>query len=315
MEGIVIKSTGKWCQVLLKDETEYTCAIKGKFRMDGLRSTNPVAVGDIVEIIIEDENEKRGVVKSIHDRKNYIIRKSVNLSKQVHIIASNIDVCWLLVTIKDPYTSLGFIDRVLIMAEAFNVETRLIINKIDTFNTEDIEKAEAIRSTYESIGYKVYKISAETREGLDDVLSEMSGKVNMFTGHSGAGKSTLANLIQPDLELKTAEVSAYHSKGQHTTTFAEMHKLDGGGFLIDTPGVKGFGLIDIEPDNLAHYFPEMFDLLPDCKFNNCRHIKEPGCAVREAYEANEIPSSRYENYLNIFNDMHEDGNYRIDPYK
>lgn len=315
MEGIVIKSTGKWCQVLIDNETEYTCAIKGKFRMDGLRSTNPVAVGDVVEIIVEDDNEKRGVVKSIHDRKNYIIRKSVNLSKQVHIIASNIDVCWLMVTIKDPYTSLGFIDRVLLMAEAFNVETRIIINKMDTLEDEDKKLAKKITEIYTSIGYQVYAISAVTGQDVDTLKLEMKDKVNMITGHSGAGKSTLANLIQPNLEIKTAEVSAYHSKGQHTTTFAEMHKLDEGGFLIDTPGVKGFGLIDIEPDNLGHYFPEMFALLHDCKFNNCKHLKEPGCAVRQAYDANDIPASRYENYLSIYNDMQEDGNYRIDPFK
>ncbi len=315
MKGTVIKSTGKWCQIMTQDGSVYNCSIKGKFRVQGLRSTNPVAVGDKVHFTLEDNEE--GVISEIEDRHNYLVRKSVNLSKQIHIIASNIDMCWLVVTLDSPPTSTGFIDRFLISAQAFNVPVSLVFNKSDLFEEKpDLKNLfDSYVEGYEKAGYSSYKVSAVSGVGLDELKAEMTDKVNTFAGHSGVGKSTLANAIQPGLKLRTSEVSDFHQKGQHTTTFAEMHTLDFGGFLIDTPGIKGFGLVDIDKDELANYFPEMFELLPDCKFHNCRHLSEPGCAVKAAVESGDIASFRYKNYTNMVDQMSEDQHYRIDPYK
>ncbi len=315
MKGTVIKSTGRWCQVLSDEGVTYNCSIKGKFRVQGLRSTNPVAVGDIVHFTLEKDDE--GVINKIEDRRNYLIRKSVNLSKQIHIIASNIDICWLVVTLDAPPTSTGFIDRFLISAQAFNVPVNLVFNKCDLFeiNPELRTTYDMYVEGYRKAGYKSFEVSALSGKGLEEIKQEMTGKVNTFAGHSGVGKSTLANAIQPGLELRTMEVSDFHQKGQHTTTFAEMHPLDFGGFLIDTPGIKGFGLVDIDKDELATYFPEMFELLSECKFHNCRHLSEPGCAVKAAVENGDIADFRYKNYKNMVDQMSEDQHYRIDPYK
>ena len=314
MKGVVIKSTGKWCQVLDEAGEVSNCTVKGKFRIQGLRTTNPVAVGDKVDYDETDPGE--GVITAIEDRKNYIVRKSVNLSKQVHIIASNIDMCWLLITLEQPVTSTGFIDRVLLTAEAFNVPITLVFNKVDLLDGgKENEKLFNLVEGYEKAGYKSHAISVETGLGIDELKQQMHEKVNMFSGHSGVGKSSLANLIQENLDLRTMDVSDHHGKGQHTTTFAEMHKLDFGGYLIDTPGIKGFGIIDIDREELGHYFPEMFSRLAECKFHNCRHLNEPGCAVVKAVENEEVASFRYENYKNIYQAMGEDQNYRIDPYK
>jgi len=317
-QGIVTKSTGKWCQVLSQDNTTYNCTIQGKFRIKGLRSTNPVAVGDRVGFQLEEDQEgviSNGVIVEIEDRKNYIVRKSVNLSKQLHIIASNIDMCFLLITLKAPVTSTGFIDRFLISAEAFKVPVTILINKMDLHTEADDDYLDHIIQGYQNAGYEVRCISVNNNQGLDELKLIMQNNINMISGHSGVGKTSLLNAIEPDLELRTMEVSDVHSKGQHTTTFAEMYPLETGGFLIDTPGIKGFGLVDIDKDDLGHYFKDFFELLPACKFHNCRHLSEPKCAVKEAAKNGTIAPFRYNNYLNIYNSMAEDQTYRIDPYK
>ncbi|AOW20554.1 ribosome small subunit-dependent GTPase A [Urechidicola croceus] len=298
MTGLVSKSTGSWYTIRIESGNYYECRIRGKFRMEDIKSTNPIAVGDIVDFDLE-ENKDTGVITNIHERKNYIVRKSVNLSKQTHIIAANIDVAFLLVTVDNPPTFPGFIDRFLATAEAYNISAVLLFNKVDSYDNEQFEKKEELSQIYSDIGYLCIDVSATENFNIDLVKELMIDRVSMFSGHSGVGKSTLINTIEPTLNIKTAEISQQHGQGQHTTTFAEMHELSFGGFIIDTPGIKGFGVVDFEPHQITDYFPEFFKLKKDCKFSNCLHQKEPQCAVKKALENDEIAPSRYFSYLQM----------------
>jgi len=311
MTGVVTKSTGSWYIIRTDSNTFVNCRIRGKFRIKGIKSTNPVTVGDIVDYKLE-ENSKNGIIMKIHDRKNYIIRKSVNLSKQTHIIAANIDQVFLLVTLKEPQTFTSFIDRFLATAEAYSIPAILIFNKIDIYNDDELEEKDILQSVYQKIGYKCLDVSAQENINIDALKKLMKDKVSMFSGHSGVGKSTLINLIAPDLNLKTTEISLQHKQGQHTTTFAEMFSLPFGGTIIDTPGIKGFGVVDFSKDEIGDYFPEIFKLKQLCKFNNCLHTNEPNCAVKEAVEKEKIAFSRYRSYLQLL--AGEDENYRVDNY-
>ena len=275
--------------------------------MKGIRSTNPVAVGDYVQIITN--NEGTALISEIEDRKNYIIRRSSNLSKQSHIIAANLDQCFLIITVNYPETSTIFIDRFLASAEAYRIPVRLIFNKVDCYNEEELHYLEGLINLYTHIGYPCHKVSALTGEGIDELKSEMAGKVTLFSGNSGVGKSTLINAILPEIKAKTGEISAYHNKGTHTTTFSEMFPMENGGYLIDTPGIKGFGTFDMEQEEVGHYFKEIFEFSAQCKYNNCTHVHEPGCAVRAAVEQHLISESRYTSYLNMLEDK-EEGKYR-----
>ena len=313
MTGTVYKSTGSWYTVKTDLGATYQCRIKGKFRLKGIKSTNPIAVGDHVDFELETNNDEvTGVIHTIHDRKNYIVRKSVNLSKQTHIIAANIDQVFLLVTIDNPPTFTSFIDRFLVTAEAYSVKTILLFNKIDTYSDETLDEVKYLAYVYRKIGYECIGISAETGKNVDKVKSLMTGKVSMFAGHSGVGKSTLVNSIEPDLDLKTKEISNQHSQGQHTTTFAEMFDLSFDAKIIDTPGIKGFGVVDMDKEEVGDYFPEFFELKQDCKFNNCLHIEEPKCAVKDALDKDEISYSRYRSYIQILEG--EDEHYRTDNW-
>lgn len=309
LNGIVIKSTGSWYDVKTKNEV-WNCRIKGKIRLKGIRTTNPVAVGDKVEFEIEDENEKLGVITKIHERNNYIIRKSVNLSKESQILAANIDRLYLIITLTSPKTLTAFIDRFLVSAEFYHIPVSILVNKSDLLNTPELkEELELLTYVYQKIGYPVHAISALDEKKITFLRDEINGKTVMFGGHSGVGKSTLINALDPNLDLKTGEISAYHKTGQHTTTFAEMFAVKSGGSIIDTPGIRSFGLIHFEKEELSHYFPEMRDLLDECKFNNCIHLNEPQCAVKAALEEGEIYPDRYNNYVNM---MAED---ESDPYR
>lgn len=299
MQGLVIKSTGSWYQVVTNNDKVIDCRIKGKFRTKDIQTTNPVAVGDIVTIELEPDQET-GVISRLHERKNYIIRKSVNLSKQAQIIAANLDQAFLIVTLASPRTSLGFIDRFLITAEAYDIPAGLIFNKLDLFSEEGMELLADYEEIYKRIGYPCYEVSAIEGTNLQDVEELLKDKVTLFSGHSGVGKSTLINKLIPDIELKTGKISDWSDKGQHTTTFAEMHKLPQGGYLIDTPGIRELGIIDIKKEELGHFLPEFRALMNECRFHNCRHINEPGCAVLLAVEDGEIDQSRYESYLSIY---------------
>lgn len=311
MKGVVTKSTGSWYTVFDENGDTIDCRLRGKFRLKGIKSTNPVAVGDHVIFEFEDGKET-GVINKILERKNYIIRKSVNLSKQTHIIASNIDIAFLLITIDNPPTFTGFIDRFLATAEAYNITTVLLFNKLDMYSDEELDKLAVLDAMYTDIGYKCIAISATKKLGIDEVKALMKDKTTMFSGHSGVGKSTLINAIEPSLNLKTKEVSKQHRQGMHTTTFAEMFHLSFGGFIIDTPGIKGFGVVDFEPHQITDYFPEFFKLKSNCKFNNCLHINEPKCAIKEALENGEIAYSRYNSYLQMVEGDEE--HYRTDIY-
>ena len=279
--------------------------------MQGIKSTNPVSVGDQVNFEFEDGKET-GVINKIFERKNYIIRKSVNLSKQTHIIASNIDIAFLLVTIDNPPTFTGFIDRFLATAEAYSIKSVLLFNKLDIYTDYELGKLAMLEATYSEIGYKCIAISATKNIGVDEVKSLMKDKTTMFSGHSGVGKSTLINAIEPSLNLKTKEISKQHKQGMHTTTFAEMFELSFGGFIIDTPGIKGFGVVDFNPEDITDYFPEFFKLKSKCKFSNCLHINEPKCAIKEAVENGEIAYSRYNSYMQMIEGDEE--HYRVDVY-
>lgn len=311
MKGIVTKSTGSWYTVYYDKGSRLDCRLKGKFRIKGIKSTNPVAVGDTVNFEFEDGKET-GVINKIFDRNNYIIRKSVNLSKQTHIIAANIDVAFLVVTINNPPTFPGFIDRFLATAEAYSINTVILFNKLDIYSDDELGRLAELDAIYTDIGYKCIAISATKNIGIDEVIELMKGKTTMFSGHSGVGKSTLINAVEPTLDLKTKEVSKQHKQGMHTTTFAEMFELNFGGFIIDTPGIKGFGVVDFEPEQITDYFPEFFALKSNCKFNNCVHINEPQCAIKEALEAGEIAASRYNSYLQMVEGDEE--HYRTDIY-
>lgn len=313
MKGVVYKSTGSWYTVKSLQGTFYECRIKGKFRIEGLKSTNPIAVGDWVVFEIETKGDETiGVISKIEKRDNYIVRRSVNLSKQTHIIASNIDIAFLLITLKNPPTFTTFIDRFLVTAEAYHIKAVLLFNKVDTYNEEELLEVKFLAALYRGIGYQCLGISAKTGKNIDVVKQLMTNKVTMFSGHSGVGKSTLINKIEPSLNLKTSEISEQHHQGQHTTTFAEMFDLSFGAQIIDTPGIKGFGIVEVEREELADYFPEFFRLKEHCKFNNCLHLEEPKCAVKEALENEEIAWSRYKSYLQILEG--EEGSYRKDIY-
>ena len=308
MEGTVYKSTGSWYTVITDDEKSFLCRIKGKFRTQSITSTNPVAVGDRVRFAIEKDS--KGVISEILPRKNYIVRKSVNLSKQIHILAANVDVAFLMVTLNNPVTYPAFIDRFLASAEAFQVDVVLLFNKEDTYSEAELTELRALKSDYEKIGYQCLEISALYGHQVDAVKDLMKDKVCMLSGHSGVGKSTLVNALAPGLKLKTAEISEQHQQGQHTTTFAEMHPLDFGAKIIDTPGIRGFGMIDFNKEELGDYFREFFALKDQCKFNNCLHLDEPKCAIKAAVESGEIAPSRYKSYLQMLED--ESTNYRTD---
>jgi len=300
MQGLIIKSTGSWYQVQTKDGQRIDCRIKGIFRTKGITTTNPLAVGDVVDFDMEPEQET-GVITNLQPRKNYIIRKSINLSKQGQIIAANLDQALLVVTLASPRTSLGFIDRFLVTAEAYDIPAKLIFNKLDLFSDEGLEILAGYKAIYEKIGYPCYEVSALEGTNIELVQELLKDKVTLFSGHSGVGKSSLINALLPDLDLRTNQVSDWSDKGMHTTTFAEMFELPQGGFIIDTPGIRELGVIDIEKQELSHFFPEMRALMNQCRFNNCRHINEPGCAVLEAVENGEIELSRYDSYLSIYN--------------
>ncbi len=300
MRGLVRKSTGSWYQVLGDDGKVYDCRIKGKFRIKGIKTTNPIAVGDWVKFEVEPDQES-AVIFELEPRRNYIIRKSVNLSKQTQIIGANLDQAILVVTLASPPTSLGFIDRFLVTAEAYDIPAILIFNKLDLFSQEGLEVLQEYKDIYESIGYPCYEVSARLGTNIDVLKDLLKDKVTLVSGHSGVGKSTLINSIVPDLDLRTGDISDWSDKGKHTTTFAEMIDLDFGGKLIDTPGIRELGIVDIEKQELSHFFPEMRLLMNKCRFNNCRHINEPGCVVMEAVEAGDIESSRYDSYLSMYN--------------
>jgi len=313
MTGIVYKSTGSWYTVKSEKGDFIECRMKGKFRMKGIKSTNPIAVGDIVDYELEETSDAlTGTIHKIHERKNYIVRKSVNLSKQIHIIASNIDQVFLLVTIDNPPTTTSFIDRFLVTAEAYGIEAILIFNKIDTLNEQTLDDQLYLQHIYQEIGYKCLRISSTENKGVDKLKEMMIGKVSMFSGHSGVGKSTLVNAMEPSLHLKTTVISEQSKQGQHTTTFAEMYDLSFDARIIDTPGIKGFGIVDMEPSEISGYFPEFFKLKDQCKFNNCLHKEEPHCAIKAALEKDEIAWSRYNSYLKILEGDEE--HYRTDTY-
>ncbi|MCB4806652.1 ribosome small subunit-dependent GTPase A [Tamlana sp. 62-3] len=313
MTGKVYKSTGSWYTVKTELGKSYECRIKGKFRIKGIKSTNPIAVGDIVDFDLEtNNNEETGVIHKIHDRKNVIVRKSVNLSKQTHVIASNLDLVFLMITINNPPTLTSFIDRFLVTAEAYSIKTILLFNKIDAYDKETLDEVRYLAHIYREIGYECIGVSAKTGKNVDKVKALMEGKVSMFSGHSGVGKSTLVNAIEPSLNLKTKEISTQHMQGQHTTTFAEMYDLSFNASIVDTPGIKGFGVVDMDKEEVGDYFPEIFKLKQDCKFNNCLHVKEPKCAVKAALDNDEIAFSRYRSYLQIIEGDEE--HYRTDNW-
>ncbi len=310
MNGTVYKSTGSWYTIKSTDGAFYECRIKGKFRTQNIKSTNPVAVGDHVEFELENVgNETVGVISEIGERKNYIIRKSVKLSKQTHIIASNLDQVFLLVTLNNPMTFTSFIDRFLVTAEAYDIPVILLFNKMDTYSLDEKAEVAYLVDLYTHIGYPCIQMEAKTGKNVDRVKELMTGKTSMFAGHSGVGKSTLVNALEPGLHLKTAEISEQHLQGQHTTTFAEMYDLNFDARIIDTPGIKGFGIVDMEKDEIGDYFPEFFELKSQCKFNNCLHLDEPKCAVKEALENEEIAWSRYRSYVQMLTGE-EDNPYR-----
>lgn len=303
MKGLVIKNTGSWYTVKTDDGNIVESKIKGNFRLKGIRSTNPVAVGDRVEIIRNQEGT--AFISAIEDRRNYIIRKSQNLSKQSHIIAANVDQAFLLVTVNYPQTSTTFIDRFLASAEAYSVPVVLVFNKTDLLSEEERHYQDMMMTLYETVGYQCVAISAEKGDGVDTLLPLLHDKITLLSGNSGVGKSTLINRILPGVNLRTAEISDSHNTGMHTTTFSEMLLLPDGGYIIDTPGIKGFGTFNMEPEEISGFFKEIFRFSKDCRFNNCTHTHEPGCAVIKAVEDHYIAASRYQSYLSMLNDKDE----------
>jgi len=312
-KGKVLKSTGKWYTVQLEDSSVINARIRGKIRLDELRTTNPIAVGDIVVLSDEIDDEGNHMISSFEKRRNYIVRKSTNLSKQMQILAANIDRAYLVITLKDPTIHLAFVDRFLVSAESFRIPTTLLINKIDLYSEDELEYAKALQHMYGEIGYPVQLISSENPATVNFLKDEIKNKQVMISGHSGVGKSTLVNALDASMNLRTGEISRAHSQGQHTTTFAEMHKLQTGGYIIDTPGIRAFGIVEIEKDNISHYFPEMRLLLNQCKYNNCKHLNEPNCAVKNAVENGLIHESRYLTYMQLMNEDPNE-NYRKNEY-
>jgi ribosome biogenesis GTPase / thiamine phosphate phosphatase len=318
MRGTVYKSTGSWYTVKGRDGSFYECRIKGKFRIEGIKSTNPIAVGDGVSFELEpqgnmDESAPQGIIHAIDDRKNYIVRKSVNLSKQTHIIAANLDRVFLMITLNNPPTHTAFIDRFLVSAEAYGIESVLLFNKIDSYTQDELYEIKYLTHLYTQIGYQCLEVSALTGHHVAELKALMKDKVTLFSGHSGVGKSTLVNAIENRLDLKTAAISQQHMQGQHTTTFAEMYDLSFGGHIIDTPGIKGFGIVDLEPHDIGNFFPEFFAVKQDCKFHNCLHLEEPKCAVKQGVEDETLSISRYRSYVQMLQD--EEGNYRQDIHQ
>ena len=308
--GLVIRNTGSWYTVKTDDGGQLIdCKIKGNFRLKGIRSTNPVAVGDHVTLV--PNNEGTAFITDIADRRNYIIRKASNLSKQSHIIAANVDQAILVVTVNYPQTSTTFIDRFLASAEAYRIPVILIFNKVDILDDDELRYLDMMINLYETVGYECRSISAERGDGVESVMQLLEGKVTVLSGNSGVGKSTLINRLLPDANLSTAEISDAHNTGMHTTTFSEMLPLPSGGYIIDTPGIKGFGTFNIEPEELSGYFKEIFRFSRDCRFSNCTHTHEPGCAVLKAVEDHYIAPSRYQSYLSMLDDK-EEGKYRKD---
>jgi ribosome small subunit-dependent GTPase A len=307
MTGLVIKNTGSWYTVRTDDGRDIESKIKGNFRLKNIRTTNPIAVGDRVTLAINAEGT--AFITKIDERRNYIIRRASNLSKQAHIIAANLDQAILIVTVNFPKTTTIFIDRFLATAEAYRVPVRIVFNKIDRYEGDDLQTLDNLIELYTSIGYPCLKVCALSNEGLEEVKDLLKGRITLLSGHSGVGKSTIINKIAKEAKLKTADISEYHNKGMHTTTFSEMIPVADGGYIIDTPGIKGFGTIEMEDAEIAHYFPELFEASADCRFNNCTHRHEPDCAVLEAIKNNEIAESRYRSYLNILLDK-EEGKYR-----
>jgi len=312
-KGVVVKSTGKWYIVAMPDGALVNCRIRGKLRLDGLRTTNPLSVGDIVHVSEEIDGEGNRMIEDFDPRRNYIVRKSTNLSKQKQIIAANIDRAYLIVTLKSPVTHLAFIDRFLVSAESFRIPTTLLFNKTDLLDEDELEYIEALRFMYEECGYPSQMISARDGVNIGFLREEIKGKQVVISGHSGVGKSTLINALDPNLNIRTGAISQAHQQGQHTTTFAEMHPLETGGYIIDTPGIRAFGIVDLDKAVISHYFPEMRDRLNECKFHNCLHLNEPKCAIKDAVESGEIFESRYDTYLQL---MQEDENevHRKNPF-
>jgi ribosome biogenesis GTPase len=311
--GTVVKATGSWFQVRLDDGTERACRLRGQLRLKGSKSTSFVAVGDRVEL--EDEGAEQAVIIALHDRKNYILRKSVNLSHKTQVIAANLDQAVLVTTVAEPKTLFGFIDRFLATAEAYSVPAVLVFNKMDALSGADRDELEYREAAYGAAGYRTLRTSAHTGEGLEELRSLLANKVTLFSGHSGVGKSSLANALDPSLSLRTQAVSTAHGQGQHTTTFAEMHRMAGNIDLIDTPGIRGFGIVSMEASEIGDYFPEIFALRSQCRFADCSHTEEPGCAVRDAVEAHTLAPTRYRSYLSMLHGVDDDDPYRQDAYK
>jgi ribosome biogenesis GTPase len=307
MIGLVVKNTGSWYQVIADDNTLTECKMKGNLRLQDIRSTNPIAVGDIVHY--EKNADGTGVISEICDRRNYIVRKSSNLSKQSHILASNLDLVLLVATINYPVTSLVFIDRFLASAEAYRVPASIVFNKIDLYTPQEIEYLDAVENLYESLGYKVFRLSALQENSFAELNEFLKSKTTLISGNSGVGKSTLINAIAPDSLAKTGKISEYHNKGMHTTTFSEMFHLKQGGKVIDTPGIKGFGVVDMEATEISHYFVDIFAKSKACRFSNCKHLNEPGCAVLAAVDNQLISTSRYQSYISMLSDC-DSGKYR-----
>ncbi len=307
LRGIVVRNTGSLYEVKTDEGQLVPCRVKGNFRLRGIRSTNPVAVGD--RVVLTDSGGDVAYIVEIEERRNYIIRKASNLSKQSHILAANLDLAVLMVTLVRPETTTTFIDRFLASAEAYRVPVVLAFNKMDDLSAEEREETEALIALYQNIGYNCYLLSAAEGRGIDPLLAEMQGKVTLLAGHSGVGKSTLLNYLVPGANVRTAEISSVHGSGMHTTTFSELFELPGGGSVIDIPGIKGFGTFDMEAEEVSHYFREFFETSAACRFSNCTHTQEPGCAVLEAIERGEIALSRYESYISMLGDK-EEGKYR-----
>jgi ribosome biogenesis GTPase len=315
MQGEVIKSTGKWYKVLLEGGAVVQASVKGKLRLAGLKTTNPIAAGDVVNLtVIDTSSETIYTIQSVEARKNYLVRKSTNLSKQMQIIAANIDRVYLIVTLKSPETQVAFIDRFLVAAESFRIPTTILFNKIDVYGPKEKDLMIYLTEIYKELGYPCHHIIAEDPNYITFLKKEIKGNKVMISGNSGVGKTTLVNSLDSSLELRVGEISRAHEQGRHTTTFSEMHALKSGGFIIDTPGIRAFGLVDLEKEHYAHYFPEMRELLGACKFHNCRHLEEPKCAIKKAVDEEKIASSRYLTYLQL---MSEDASesYRKNDFK